>query len=69
MDKTNALAGREIIIEFIPVGVYMRVTAVDVETMTEVYILGPKTAAEGVLKANAIKRLEYVLRKNGVIKN
>jgi hypothetical protein len=67
MKDSNALAGREIIIEFIPLGAYVRVTAVDVESMTEIFIQGPKTASNGVLKANAMKRLEYVMRKNGII--
>lgn len=67
MAKTNALAGREIIIEFIPLGVYVRVTAFDVESLTEVFIQGPKTASNAVLKTNALKRLEYVLRKQGII--
>ncbi len=67
MAGTNALQGREVIIELIPIGNYVRATAVDVATMTEVYIQGPKSAIPSLLKANAARRLEYVLRKNGVI--
>ncbi len=67
MVKTNALNGREVLLEMIPIGSYMRVTAVDVESMTEVSIQGPRSAMEGVLKNNALRRLEYVLRKNGII--
>ncbi|MCB9987251.1 MAG: hypothetical protein H6865_06395 [Rhodospirillales bacterium] len=67
MSQSNALDGREIIIEFIPIGAYVRVTAMDVASMTEIFVQGPKTAASGVLRANALKRLEYVLRKNRVI--
>jgi hypothetical protein len=45
----------------------MKVVAVDVATMTEVSIQGPVNAGEAVLQRNAVARLEYVLKKNGVI--
>ena len=67
MVKTNALHGREILLELIPIGSYMRVTAFDVESMTEVSIQGPKNAMPSLLKNNALRRLEYVLRKNKII--
>lgn len=67
MPVTNALEGREIIIEFVPFGAYVRVSAMDTESLTEISIQGPKNAARHVLEANAMKRLEYVMRKNGVI--
>lgn len=63
----NKLAGREIIFEFRPIGGIMRVSAMDVATMTEVSIQGPVNAGEAVLKRNALLRLEYVLRKEGKI--
>ena len=61
------LQGREIIIEFHPVGMYMKVSAMDVQSLTEVSIQGPASAPESTLKRNAIKRLEYVLKKKGLI--
>jgi len=61
------MQGREIIFEFRPVGNIMRVTAMDVATMTEVAIQGPLNAGETVLRHNALMRLEYALRKNGHI--
>lgn len=61
------LRGREVIIEFYPVGQYVRVAAMDVQSVTEVSIQGPVNAPEETLKRNALKRLEYVLRKKGVI--
>jgi hypothetical protein len=61
------LQGREVIIEFFPIGTFMKVTAMDVQTLTEVSIQGPVNAGQEMLKRNAIKRLEYVLRKNGAI--
>lgn len=66
--KNEALAGREVIIEFYPVGNLVRVAAMDVASLTEISIQGPQTASEDTLKGNALKRLEYVLRKKGIIK-
>jgi hypothetical protein len=63
----NLLRGREIIIEYFPVGQYMKVSAMDAKTLTEVVTQGPITAPEEVLKTNALKRLEYVLKKKGLI--
>lgn len=63
-DKLN---GREIIIEFWPVGNVVRVAAMDALTLTEVSIQGPAGTPEEILKRNAIKRLEYVLRKKQLI--
>ena len=65
---TEKLAGREVIFEFHPVGHIMRVSVMDVATLTEVVIQCPVTAGEAAFKRNGILRLEYVLRKNGIIK-
>lgn len=61
------LPGREVIFEFYPVGQYMRVSAMDTATLTEISIQGPVGAPEETLKLNALKRLEYVLKKKGLI--
>ena len=61
------LAGREVIIEFHPIGGYVKVSAMDTQSLTEISIQGPATAPEHVLKNNALKRLEYVLKKKGLI--
>lgn len=63
----EVLQGREVILEFFPVGNVVKVTAMDTKTLTEVSIQGPKSAGEEVLKRNALKRLEYVLKKKGLI--
>jgi hypothetical protein len=63
----DTLQGREIIIEFHQIGQFTKVSAVDVETMTEISIQGPSNAGDEMLKRNAIKRLEYVLKKKGLI--
>jgi hypothetical protein len=64
---TDPLHGREVILELQPVGNIMRVTAMDTATMTEITIQCPVTAGEAVFKKNALLRLEYVLKKKGII--
>jgi len=61
------LQGREVIIEFHPVGMYVKVSAMDVQSLTEISIQGAASASEDLLKRNAIKRLEYVLKKKGIV--
>lgn len=63
----ETLQGREVIFEFIPLGQYVKVTAMDTRSLTEISIQGPAGAGEEALKRNALKRLEYVLRKRGLV--
>lgn len=63
----DSLQNREIIIEFHPIGNLVRVAAMDAASLTEITIQGPKSAGEEILKQNALKRLEYVLKKKGII--
>lgn len=63
----NTLPGREIIFEFYPVGQYMKVSAMDTKSLTEVSINGPINTPEETLKRNALRRLEYVLKKKGLV--
>ncbi len=63
----NVLAGREVIIEFHPVGNFMKISAMDTKTLTEVSVQGPISTPQNILKRNALKRLEYVLKKKGHI--
>jgi hypothetical protein len=63
----DILQGREVIIEFYPLGSYVKVSAMDVKTLTEVSIQGAASAPESLLKRNAIKRLEYVLKKKNIL--
>lgn len=55
---------REVIFEFFQIGAYTKVTAVDVATGTEISIQGPASASEETLKRNALRRLEYVMKKS-----
>lgn len=63
------LQGREVIFEYRQMGNAMRVSAMDTATMTEIVIQCPAGAGEAIFKRNALKRLEYVLKKNGHIKD
>lgn len=58
---------REVIFEFAPIGNIVKVTAMDTETLTEVIIQGPKSVGQEILKRNAMKRLEYVMKKKGLV--
>lgn len=64
---TEKMRGREVIFEFRPVGNVMRVTAVDAMTATEVVVQCPLHSAEITMKNMGLQRLEYVLKKNGVL--
>ena len=61
------LKNRQVIFEFYPVGNLVRVSAMDAKSLTEISIQGPANAGEELLKRNALRRLEYVLRKKGLI--
>ncbi|MCC6598920.1 MAG: hypothetical protein IT559_09045 [Alphaproteobacteria bacterium] len=61
------LQGREVILEFFPVGALVKVTAMDTASLTEISVQGPANAGQEILKRNALLRLEYVLKKNGLI--
>ena len=54
---------KEVIIEFHGVGAYVKVSAIDPVTLTEVCIVGDPQAGEDRLRRIAIQRLEYVLAK------
>lgn len=62
------LKGREVIFEYRQVGNIMRVTAMDTATMTEIVLQCPASAGEAAFQKNALMRLEYVLKKKGIIK-
>ena len=52
-----------IIIEFIQVGAYVKVSAVDPISLVEVSIVGDPSASRNTLEENAIKKLKFVLAK------
>lgn len=64
---SEILKGREVIVEFYSLAGNVKVSAIDVATMTEVSIVGPASAGQYTLKANALKKLEYMLKKKGIL--
>ncbi len=63
MKKQSRIGQQEIYLEFIAMGSSVKVSAVDVETGTEVSIVGPASAPQKQLEQNAIAKLRYVLAK------
>ncbi len=53
----------EVIIEIRQVGAYVKVSAIDPVTNTEVAIVGPARTNRAVLRAAAVRKLRYVLEK------
>jgi hypothetical protein len=54
---------KRVIIEFVRVGAYVKVSAVDPISMVEVSIVGDPARGEATLKQTAIRKLKYVLEK------
>lgn len=61
--ETNGMTGREVYFEFRRIGSYMRVSAIDSVTGTEVTIAGDPKAGEAMLKQTALRKLQYVMAK------
>ncbi len=56
---------REVLFEFQRVGNYIKVSAVDPVTYTEVSIVGSPSAGQAALQRVATNKLRYVLEKKG----
>jgi len=56
--------GNEALIEFQRVGSYMKATAMDPETLTEVTVVGPAGHSQEQLRRTVLAKLEYMLAKN-----
>lgn len=63
---SQILPNREVIFEIRGVANMVRVMALDVATMTEIVISCPR-GPEEYMRNMALKRLEFVLRKKGLI--
>ena len=53
----------EVIIEFYRVGAFVKVSAVDTATFTEVSIVGDPACGDEALKRAVVRKLEYVLER------
>jgi len=66
MPGQDLAMAKDVIIEFLRVGAYVKVSAVDSHSLTEVSIVGDPNAGEEMLARAAIRKLEYVMaRKAG----
>ena len=63
----NPFRNREVIFEIAPLGNVARVVAIDTQTMTEISIQCPLNTPQSLMKSNALKRLEFVMRKRGFL--
>ena len=54
---------QEALIEIVRLGSCAKVSAIDPVTRTEVSIVGPANAGEASLKAIALRKLEFALKK------
>lgn len=54
---------REVLIECVQIGTSIRVTAMDVETGTEVVFQAPVTASQATIKRIASDKMRFVLSK------
>ncbi|MDA1309898.1 MAG: hypothetical protein O2985_09865 [Proteobacteria bacterium] len=54
-----------VIVEFVKVGSYVKVSAVDPVSMIEVSIVGNPMSGEAMLTRTAIRKLKYVMEKRG----
>lgn len=57
------LTEADVLLEFQRVGAYVRVSAIDPATNTEVVVQGPAGHADELLRRTAVAKLNYVLRK------
>jgi hypothetical protein len=62
MERKN-VGGREVLLEFHQVGGFVRVSAIDTQTNTEVTAVGSPNASEAELTQLALRKLDYVLSK------
>jgi hypothetical protein len=61
------LKGREIYMEWLPQGEFMRVTAIDAASGVEIVTFGPKKSARHDLERLALNKLYRALLRNGVV--
>ena len=59
------MAGREVIFEFRRLGGSVKVSAIDVATQLEIAVVVPAGAPEAAMRAQALRRLAFVLERRG----
>lgn len=63
MVSNKSCSGNSIIFEFITMGAVVKVSAIDPATDTEVSIMGPANESPELLKATALRKLQYMKDK------
>ena len=58
---------REVIIEFLPCGAYVKVSAIDAATGCEVSIVGDPLRGEAALEDLAVQKLDYVMKRRACL--
>ena len=59
---------REVIIEFLPCGAYVKVSAIDAATGLEVSIVGDPLRGEAALEDLVMRKLDYVMKRSATAK-
>jgi hypothetical protein len=62
--QSGAIPDSAILVEMIPQGNFMKVTAMDQQTLTEVSIVGDASKDQDELKRIAAQKLRYVLARD-----
>ncbi|HZD26403.1 MAG TPA: hypothetical protein VE631_09105 [Alphaproteobacteria bacterium] len=62
-ERRSEGGGGEYLLEFLPAGQAVKVSAIDPVSGIEVSIVGPASAGEAALGRAAVNKLKYVLRK------
>ncbi len=57
------IARGEVLVEFVQQGNVVKVTAIETASGTEAVIVGPANAPQSALKAAALQKLNYILKK------
>lgn len=63
--RSGKHSGREILFELTRIGNSVKVTAIDAASGVEASIVGAPAMGEAMLKRNALRKLEYVLKRRG----
>ena len=54
---------KRVIVEFVKVGAYVKVSAIDPTTKVEVSIVGDPSMSQATLERTVVQKLKYVLNK------
>ena len=63
MDPPGNPGDREVYVEYVSQGAFVKATAIDTATGTETSVIGPASAPRGTLADAAVRKLNFVLKK------